>query len=42
LDKIPDGVFGGDDKKGKMSEINENAANTQMQASSISPREPEE
>jgi hypothetical protein len=42
LDKIPDGIFGGDDKKGKMHEIQDNAANSQMQNASISPREPEE
>jgi hypothetical protein len=42
LDKIPDGIFGGNDKKGKMSEIQQNANNTQLQNTSISPREPEE
>lgn len=42
LDKIPDGLFGGDDKKGKMHEIQDNANNSQMENTSISPREPEE
>ncbi|KAI0869632.1 NIMA-interacting protein tinc [Hypoxylon argillaceum] len=42
LDKIPDGVFGGDDKKQKMSDIQSNAQAAQMENTSISPREPEE
>lgn len=42
LDKIPDGLFGGDDKKGKMHEIQDGAASSQMQNTSISPRETEE
>ncbi|KAJ8124445.1 hypothetical protein O1611_g9195 [Lasiodiplodia mahajangana] len=42
LDKIPDGVFGGDDKKQKMSDIQSNAQAAQMDNTSISPREPEE
>ncbi|KAH8166281.1 hypothetical protein CIB48_g1964 [Xylaria polymorpha] len=42
LDKIPDGVFGGDDKKQKMNEIQDNAHAAQMDNTSISPREPEE
>ncbi|KAI0437640.1 NIMA-interacting protein tinc [Xylaria telfairii] len=42
LDKIPDGVFGGDDKKQKMNDIQENAHAAQMENTSISPREPEE
>ncbi|KAI2614929.1 Het-C-domain-containing protein [Hypoxylon sp. NC1633] len=42
LDKIPDGIFGGDDKKQKMEDIQSNAANAQMANSSISPRDPEE
>ncbi|KAI0473736.1 Het-C-domain-containing protein [Xylariaceae sp. FL0804] len=42
LDKIPDGMFGGDDKKGQMHEIQDNANNAQMENTSISPREPEE
>ncbi|KAI1158492.1 NIMA-interacting protein tinc [Nemania serpens] len=42
LDKIPDGVFGGDDKKEKMGEIQSNAQAAQMENTSISPREPEE
>lgn len=42
LDKIPDGLFGGDDKKGKMEELQNNANNAQMENTSISPRDPEE
>ncbi|KAJ2978740.1 hypothetical protein NUW58_g7398 [Xylaria curta] len=42
LDKIPDGVFGGDDKKQKMSDIQSNAQAAQLENTSISPREPEE
>ncbi|KAI1749605.1 NIMA-interacting protein tinc [Xylaria castorea] len=42
LDKIPDGVFGGDDKKQKMSDIQDSAHAAQMENTSISPREPEE
>ncbi|KAI2469773.1 Het-C-domain-containing protein [Annulohypoxylon bovei var. microspora] len=42
LDKIPDGIFGGDDKKQKLESIQSNAANAQMANTSISPREPEE
>ncbi|CAJ2500550.1 Uu.00g034030.m01.CDS01 [Anthostomella pinea] len=42
LDKIPDGIFGGDDKKQKMSDIQSNANNAQMGSTSISPRDPEE
>ncbi|KAI0810190.1 NIMA-interacting protein tinc [Xylaria sp. FL0064] len=42
LDKIPDGVFGGDDKKQQMSEIQSNAQAAQMENASISPRDPEE
>ena len=41
LDQIPDGLLGGD-KKGKMHEVQDNAANSQMQNASISPRDPEE
>ncbi|KAI5864905.1 Het-C-domain-containing protein [Durotheca rogersii] len=41
LDKIPDGIFGGD-KKQKLEEIQSNATNSQLQNTSISPREPEE
>jgi hypothetical protein len=42
LDKIPDGVFGGNDEKKKMNEIQSNAAAAQMENTSISPRDPEE
>lgn len=42
LDMIPDGIFGGDDKKGKMEQIQSNATAAQMQQMSVSPREPEE
>lgn len=42
IDKIPDGIFGGDNKKQKMEDIQSNAANAQMANTSISPREPEE
>lgn len=42
LDKIPSGLFGGDDKKNKMEELQNNANSAQMQQTSISPRDPEE
>lgn len=42
LDKIPSGLFGGDDKKGKMEELQNNANAAQMEQTSISPRDPEE
>lgn len=42
LDKIPDGLFGGDDKKGKMEELQNNANSAQMEQTQISPRDPEE
>ncbi|OTA98896.1 hypothetical protein M426DRAFT_325603 [Hypoxylon sp. CI-4A] len=42
IDKIPDGIFGGDNKKQKMEDIQSNANNAQMENTSISPREPEE
>lgn len=41
MDKIPDGIFGGDNKKQKMSEIQQHANNAQMQQMTVSPREPE-
>lgn len=41
LDKIPDGLIGGD-KKNQLDEIQENAANSQLENMSVSPREPEE
>lgn len=42
LDKIPDGLFGGGDKKSKVEELQQNANNAQMEQTSISPRDPEE
>lgn len=42
LDKIPDGIFGGDDKKQKIDQIQSNATAAQMQQTQISPRNPEE
>ncbi|KAK6330446.1 hypothetical protein TWF696_003338 [Orbilia brochopaga] len=44
LDSIPDGLFGGNKgaKKNQMHEIKSNAANSQMQNMSVSPRNPEE
>jgi len=42
LDMIPDGIFGGGDKKQQMDQIQSNAAASQMQNMRVSPREPEE
>lgn len=42
LDKIPDGLLGGDDKKSKMDDLQSNASASQLQNAQISPREPEE
>ncbi|RYP89801.1 hypothetical protein DL770_004095 [Monosporascus sp. CRB-9-2] len=42
LDKIPDGLLGGGDKKEQMHDIEGNAHNAQMENASISPRDPEE
>ncbi|KAI1097643.1 Het-C-domain-containing protein [Jackrogersella minutella] len=42
LDKIPDGLFGSNDKKQKLETIQSNANNAQMENTSISPRDPEE
>ncbi|KAG8163526.1 hypothetical protein KVR01_006823 [Diaporthe batatas] len=42
LDKIPDGFFGGDDKKSKMDDIQHNASAAQVEQMSVSPRDPEE
>ncbi|KAL2891278.1 Heterokaryon incompatibility protein Het-C [Ceratocystis lukuohia] len=42
LDKIPDGVFGGTHKSDELDNIQANATATQMEASSVSPRDPEE
>ncbi|KAK8122012.1 Het-C-domain-containing protein [Apiospora sp. TS-2023a] len=41
LNKIPDGILGGD-KKGEMQNIQDNANNSQMQNTQVSPRDPEE
>lgn len=41
LNKIPDGIIGGD-KKGEMHNIQDNANNSQMQNTQVSPRDPEE
>ncbi|KAH8682245.1 heterokaryon incompatibility protein Het-C-domain-containing protein [Xylariales sp. PMI_506] len=41
LDMIPDGILGGN-KKQQMQDIQSNAASSQMQNLSVSPREPEE
>lgn len=42
LDMIPSGLFGGDDKKSKMEELQNNANTAQMDQTRISPRDPEE
>lgn len=42
MDKIPDGLIGGGDKKKKMNDIKTNAAAAQMENMNLSPREPEE
>lgn len=42
LDKIPDGLFGGEDEKSKMENLQSNAQSSQLQNTSISPRDPEE
>ncbi|KAK0730410.1 heterokaryon incompatibility protein Het-C-domain-containing protein [Lasiosphaeris hirsuta] len=42
LDKIPSGLFGGKDEKGKLDEIQNNATAAQMETVSVSPRDPEE
>ncbi|KAH8766767.1 NIMA-interacting protein tinc [Diaporthe sp. PMI_573] len=42
LDKIPDGLFGSDDKKSKMDDIQQNASAAQVEQMSVSPRDPEE
>ncbi len=41
LDKIPDGLLGGD-KKSKLDDLESNAQAAQMQNTSVSPRDPEE
>ncbi|KAK2617050.1 hypothetical protein QQS21_000144 [Conoideocrella luteorostrata] len=42
LDMIPDGIFGGKNQKNRIDEIQDNAAATQVQNMSVSPRDPEE
>lgn len=42
LDKIPDGFFGDKHESDKIDELQQNAANAQMENMSVSPREPEE
>lgn len=42
LDKIPDGLIGGGDKKSKIDDLQSNAQAAQMENVSVSPREPEE
>ena len=42
LDKIPSSLFGGDDKKAKLDELENNSAAAQMETTTVSPRDPEE
>jgi len=42
LDQIPDGLLGGDDKKAKLDDIQNNAQSSQLENMSVSPRDPEE
>ncbi|KAF2664141.1 Het-C-domain-containing protein [Microthyrium microscopicum] len=42
LDQLPPGLFGGDDSKSKVDEIQMNAASSQMQNVRITPKQPEE
>lgn len=42
LDKIPSSLFGGDDKKAKLDDLETNAAAAQMETVTVSPRDPEE
>ncbi|KAG5981484.1 hypothetical protein E4U43_006597, partial [Claviceps pusilla] len=42
LDKIPDSLFGGKNQKNRIDEIQSNAASSQVQNMSVSPRDPEE
>jgi hypothetical protein len=42
LDKIPDGVFGGEKQSDKVDELQADAASAQLQNMNVSPREPEE
>lgn len=42
LDKIPDGLFGGKDQKGRIDQIQDNASSAQVETMSVSPRNPEE
>ncbi|KAG6024129.1 hypothetical protein E4U41_001845 [Claviceps citrina] len=42
LDKIPDSLFGGKNQKKRIDEIQSNAASSQVENMSVSPRDPEE
>lgn len=42
LDKIPDSLFGGKSQKNRIDEIQGNAASSQLENMSVSPRNPEE
>ncbi|KAK3693671.1 heterokaryon incompatibility protein Het-C-domain-containing protein [Podospora appendiculata] len=42
LDKVPSGLFGGDDKKQKMEAIQNDANSSQLENVSVSPKNPEE
>ncbi|EEH48176.2 uncharacterized protein PADG_04260 [Paracoccidioides brasiliensis Pb18] len=42
LDKVPNGLFGGDDSGTKMNEFKSNAQSNKKRTENISPREPEE
>lgn len=42
LDKIPDNLFGSNDKKSKIDDLQSNAQAAQMENMTVSPREPEE
>lgn len=42
LDKIPDGIFGGEHQSNKVSELQDNATAAQMEQMSVSQLEPEE
>lgn len=42
LDKIPDSLFGGKNQKKRIDEIQGNAASSQVENMSVSPRDPEE
>lgn len=42
LDKIPSGIFGGKNQESRIDEIQNNAAHSQLENMSVSPRDPEE